>query len=72
VLFGVSETVRRTGDQLFRSPMSICVSTLIDLKPVTIGSREAGTIPVARGHESGNGALVTIWPLYQVGDIKVS
>lgn len=41
------EKVRRTGDQLVGSPLSIGVSTLIDLKPFTIGSLEVGTISVA-------------------------
>jgi len=35
------------GDQLVRSPLSIVVSALIDLKPFTIRSIEVGTISVA-------------------------
>jgi len=51
------------GDQLVGSPLSIGVSTLIDLKPFTIGSLEVGTISVAWSHESRDGALVIDKPV---------
>ena len=59
----MSEIVRRTGDQLFRSPLSIRVSAFIDLEPLPIGSGEVETISVTRSHENGDGTLVTIRPL---------
>jgi len=46
------------GDQLGRGPLSICVPAFIYLEPFTIGSRERGTISVARRHESGDRSQV--------------
>lgn len=50
------------SDQLIRGPLSIRISTLIDLEPLTAGSCEGGTVSIARSHESGNGALVITQP----------
>lgn len=55
--------VQRTVNQLRRGPLSICVSTLIDLEPFTIGGLECGTISVAIRHERRDRAQVIGWPL---------
>jgi len=55
--------VRRTVDQPGRAPLSIAVSTLIDLEPSTIAGLECGTISVARRHESRDRAQVIGRPL---------
>jgi len=51
------------SDQLLRGPLPIRVSTLIDLKPFTIGSLERGAVPVAGGHEGRNRSQVIAGPL---------
>jgi len=51
------------GDQLIRGPLSIRVSTLIDLEPFTIGSGESRAISIAGSHESGYGTLVITRPV---------
>jgi hypothetical protein len=51
------------GNQLVRSPLSICVPALVDLKPLTSFSLEGGTISVARSHEGQDGALVVHEPV---------
>ena len=56
--------VRPTGHKNFCAPLSIFVSTFIDLKPFGIAGLEVGTISVARRHESRDRTQVRGRPLW--------